>query len=137
MRRRSQGVFYTEVLVAVAIVAIAMLPAANAIYAGLRASESFSTTTAQHFAVTGRMEEVLAEPFSALSAAAAAAGSPATPTSYSDPLGPERRLVYLATFDVDNADADNDPFTGTEADVIWVRVEAEGAPGGLETLVAQ
>ncbi len=136
MRRQALGVFYTEVLVAVAIVAIAMLPAANAIYAGLRASASYTNTTTRHFVLTGRMEEVLAEPFSALSSAAAAAGGPATPTSYSDPPGPERRLVYLANFDVDNADADNDPFTGAETDVLWVRVEVEGAPGGLETLVA-
>ena len=134
MKRYVQGVLYAEVLVAVAIVAIAMVPATEAIYAGLRASESFADSTAQHFTLFGRMEELLAEPFSALDAAALTAGSSSVATTYSDPAGPARRLVYLAHYDADNADADNDPFTGTEADLLWLRVEMEGTNGALETL---
>lgn len=137
MKHYVQGVLYAEVLVAVAILAIAMVPATNAIYAGLRASDNFAGITAQHFSVAGRMEELLAEPFSALDAAALAAGSSSVATTYSDPVGPARRLVYLAHYDGDNADSDNDPFTGTEADLLWVRVEIEGTNGALETLTSQ
>ena len=137
MKRHARGALYAEVLVAVAIVAIALVPAADAIYAGLRSSEYFASSTDEHFVIVGRMEEVLAQPFAALEAAALAAGGPGIATTYSDPAGPGRRLVYLAYYDADDADADSDPFTGTEPDLLWVRVEIEGTSRGLETLLSQ
>lgn len=135
MKFYAQGVLYVEVLVAVAILAFALVPATNAIYAGLRSTEHFANTIVEHFEVMGRVEELRAEPFAALDAAALAAGSNTVATTYSDSPGIGRRLVYLARYDADNADADNDPFTGTEADVMWVRVTIEGTNRGLETLV--
>ena len=122
-------------LVAVAILALALVPATNALYAGLRSGEHFTDVTDRHFALLGRMDELRAEPFGALDAAAAAVGGKDLPTSYSDPSGPDRKLVYLARYDADNADKDNDPFTGAEADVLWLRVVIEGTDRALETLV--
>jgi voltage-gated potassium channel Kch len=130
-----QGMLYAEVLVAVAILALALVPATNALYAGLRSSEHFADAADAHFAMLGRMDELRAEPFGALDAAAAAVGSKGLPTSYSDPSGPNRKLVYLSRYDADNADKDNDPFTGVEADVLWLRVTIEGTDRALETLV--
>ena len=135
MRRHEQGILYAEVLVAVAILAMALVPATNAIYAGLRANEQFTNSTLGHFALMGRVEELRAEPFPALVAAALTAGDPNIATTYSDSPGAARRLVFLALYDADNADADNDPFTGAEADMMWVRVEIEGTSRGIETLV--
>jgi len=84
------------------------------------------------------MEELLAEPFSALEAAAVAAGAPTVETSYSEPAGPPGRLiVYLSLYDGDNADADDDPFTGTDPGLLWIRVEAEDTVHELQTVRAQ
>ena len=71
-------------------------------------------------------------------AAALAAGSPVAETSYSaSPGTPGRLVVYLSTWDGDNADADDDPFTGTDVGLLWIRVEVEGSVHDLHTLRAR
>jgi hypothetical protein len=137
MSIRMTGALYAEALVAVAILALAMVPATNAIHAALQSSQQFVTNTTDHFSVMGRMAELSAEPYASLDAAATTAGSWKVATSYSDGSGPSRRLVYLSLYDIDNADGDDNPFTGTEPDVIWIRVEIEGSIRGLETLITQ
>lgn len=137
MKSHTQGMLYAEVLVAVALLALALVPATNALYAGLRSTEHYVGATEAHFELLGRMETLRAEPFGALDAAAEAAGKENVPTSYSDPSGPNRKLVYLSRYDADNADKDNDPFTGVEADVLWLRVAIEGTDRALETLVTR
>ena len=88
-----------------------------------------------HFQITARLEQLLTEPFADLETAAIAAGGPTIETSYSDAPGPPGRLlVFLSHYDGDNADADNDPFTGTDPDLMWVRVEAEGTIYDLQTI---
>jgi hypothetical protein len=58
------------------------------------------------------------------------------PAPYSDSAGTKsRRLVYLARFDGDNADADNNPFTGTDSGLLWVRVTIEDSPRALQTVI--
>ncbi|MBI5446002.1 MAG: hypothetical protein HY900_32915, partial [Deltaproteobacteria bacterium] len=54
----------------------------------------------------------------------------AVPSSYSAPL----ISVYLARYDADNADGDNDPLTGGDSGLLWVKVTYAGRPGGLETV---
>ncbi len=46
----------------------------------------------------------------------------------------DRRLVFIANYDGDNADTDNDPFTGTDPGLLWVRVEIEGSVAALQAL---
>ena len=96
------------------------------------------------------MEQVLAEPHSALILAAAEAGNAMTPSSYSDaPLSPQRSLVFLGLYDADDKDGDKDPFTVPDPDLdadnnpftnytglIWVRVEIEGSIVHVESLSA-
>ncbi len=86
-----------------------------------------------------RMEDVLAESFTALDAAAMAAGDEMTPSSYSDAAGgPDRVLVFLSRYDADDADGNGDPFdAGMDEGVLWVRVAVENTPYDLTTLVAQ
>jgi len=36
-----------------------------------------------------------------------------------------------------NADGDNDLYTGSTANLIWIRVETEGTAQGIETLVSR
>lgn len=81
------------------------------------------------------MEQLLAEAPASLDAAAQAAGAPTTPTSYSDAPGtPDRRLVFLARYDLDNADGDGNPFTGGDAGLIWVRVAIKNQVIALESV---
>jgi hypothetical protein len=82
------------------------------------------------------MEEVLARSFAELAAEEVAAGG--APSAYSDGAGaPDRRLVLLSRYDGDNADGDDDPFTGKDAGLLWVRVEIEGTDHVLETLTGR
>ena len=43
----------------------------------------------------------------------------------------------LSLYDGDNLDADNDPFTGTEADLLWIRLDIEDSVHTLETIRAR
>jgi type II secretory pathway pseudopilin PulG len=126
-----------EVLVAMALLAVLLVPTMRALQTGIVGADVHSDIAASHFRLTSRLEELLAEPFVDLSDAAIAAGAPTTATSLSDVAGPPGRLlVYLSLYDGDNADADSDPFTGTDADLLWIRVDIEDTVHTLETIRA-
>ena len=132
---RQHGGSYIEVLVAAALVTVSLVPAMQALRTSSVGATVHEESVQHHYLLLGRMEELLAEPFASLETEAAAAGDPSTPTSYSDAGGtPNRRLVFLSPYDGDNADADDDPFTGTDDGLIWVRVEIEGTVQALESL---
>jgi type II secretory pathway pseudopilin PulG len=133
--RRQSGFSYVEILVAMSLIAVALVPAMNALRAGVSATTVQETQLTLHYTLTGRMEQVLAEPFAALSNAAGVAGDEKTPSSYSDTAGSNPRvLVYLSRYDMDNADADGNVFTGGDDGILWVRVAIEGTPLDLQTL---
>jgi type II secretory pathway pseudopilin PulG len=130
------GFSYVEVLVAMTLIAVALIPAMNALRVGVSAASVHEQETVRSFALTGRMEQVLSQSFADLDAAAATAGSATVPTTYSDLAGTEDRLiVYIAGYDADNADADGNPFTGVDARVLWVQVVIENTRHALTTLV--
>ncbi|MBT8122841.1 MAG: hypothetical protein KJO10_09925 [Gammaproteobacteria bacterium] len=135
------GIAYIEVLVAIVLIVVALVPAMEALRPGVVGAAIHENRLADHYQLAGRMETLLAEPFTDLAAAAAAAGNETTPTTYSDtvthPDGRQiTRNVFLSRYDADNADADNDPFTGTEDDLLWIRVEIAGSANGLESLLS-
>jgi hypothetical protein len=121
------------------LIAILLVPAIDAMHTGIRGGELHAVQAVQHGRLTGRMEHVLAESFAVLAGEADAAGSPTVPvTAYSDAAGTKDRvLVYLARYDGDDADADGDPFTGTDEDLLWVRVAMEDTPDAIESLVTR
>jgi hypothetical protein len=137
-------------MVATAIIAIALVPAIEALHTGVLGTEIYETSTTDQYSALGKMEEVLAEPHSKLTLAAANAGDASTPSSYSDaPATPVRSLVFLGLYDADDEDGDNDPFTvpdpNLDADnnpftnytgLIWVRVEIEGSVTFVDSLSA-
>lgn len=132
---RQAGLSYIEVLIAVVIIAMSVIPATDALRNAMKVAESDSQATINHYRLISKMEEVLADPFSTVSARVAGIS---TATSYSDTAGStDRRLVFISRYDGDNADADDDPFTGTEADLLWVRVEIEGTATALQALKAE
>lgn len=131
-RRHQRGISYVEVLIAVVIVAATVVPATTAIRGAMDTASADVESTAIHYRMFGRLEEVLAEPFSVVSQQSA---DESTPSAYSDSAGTtDRRLVYISHYDGDNADSDNDPFTGADADLLWIRVEIEGTAGFLQAL---
>lgn len=124
--RHQSGISYVELLVAVVIIAISVGPISSALQTSMQVASADLNATANHYQLVSKLESVLAESFSSLSAATLGA---TTPSSYSDAVAtPNRQLVYIAEYDADNADTDNNPFTGVEADMLWIRVEVEGYP---------
>jgi len=139
--RNMVGITYVEVLIATVLIVITLVPALEALQPGIAGSGIHETQTEDHYRLVAKLEEVLAESFADLDDAATAAGNATTPTTYSDsvtyPDGRQiTRNVFLSRYDGDNVDADNDPFTGTDDDLLWVRVEIAGSALGVETLTS-
>jgi hypothetical protein len=137
---RQTGISYIEVLIAVLLIAVSLIPMMDAMRGAAESSGSHEDAAVRHAHLLAKMEIVLAEPYSSLENAAIAAGmggdSWYAPSTYSDPSGAgSRRLVFLSLYDGDNADSDANPFTGVDGDLMWVRTEIEGTPVAVETLV--
>ena len=132
---RQTGASYVEVLIAALLIIISLAPMTSALRGAGDSADVFADATAQQLRLTAKLEEVLAEPFSVL---AAAAGDEDKASSFSDEKGvDDRRIVYLSAYDGDNADSDDDPFTGTDAGLIWIKVEVEGTELQVESLVSK
>ena len=139
---RMTGFSYVEVLIAVVLIVIALVPALDALIPGVAGSGIHETIAEDHYQLTGRLEQILVEPYGQLNSAAVAAGSPTTPTTYSDVFTYANgrqitRNVFLSRYDADNADADDDPFTGTDDGLLWVRVAIAGTGIAIESLVSE
>lgn len=139
---RMDGFSYVEVLIAVVLIVIALVPALDALIPGVAGSGIHETIAEDHYQLTGRLEQVLVEPYGQLNSAANAAGGPTTPTTYSDIYtyanGRQiNRDVFIARYDADNADADDDPFTGADDGLLWVRVAIAGTGMSIESLVSE
>lgn len=134
-RRFENGLTLVEVLVSVSLLAVLLVPAIHALHTGFVGAEAHADHSRNHYRLVSRIETVLAESYGSLEAAAA---GQSTPSSYSDAAGPpDRLLVYIAAYDADNADTDNDPFTGTESDVLWIRVAIQGSVQDLVSLATR
>lgn len=144
---RQHGFSYIEVLVAVTLISIALVPALDALSSGIMSADIHQLLTTQHYQRLSKMEQLQTEDFMDLLVSAKTAGNKTTASSYSDAVGTSnRRLVYLALYDADanpftitdpNTDADNDPYTGSTSNLLWLRVETEGNPQALETLISR
>ena len=138
---RMTGLTYVEVLVATLLIVTTLVPALEALQPGIAGTGIHETLSEDNYQLIARLEEVLAEPFVDLDDAGTAAGNATTPTSYSDvftyPDGRQvARNVFLARYDGDNADTDNDPFTGTDDGLLWLRVEMAGPALSMEILTS-
>ena len=132
------GLSYVEVLIAVVLLGVSLVPAMEALTTGIQASGVNESHITQHFYLQAKFEEVLAQKFSYLKTEAKAVASPTVATAYSDsPGSADRRLVYLSLYDGDNKDADNDPFTGMDQNLIWVRATIENSNHVFESLTAK
>ncbi len=135
--RREAGLSYVEVLVATLLIAIALVPMMEALGPGLQGAQIHRDRAEVHFVLAGKLEEVLAEPFEDLDAAATAAGDYKVATGYSDAAATVPHEVFIWRYDVDNADGDNDVFTGGEDDILWIRVATADSATDLQTLLSR
>jgi len=137
------GFTMLEVTLAMVILAICLLPALESLRASLTLlGQQEESLSQDNYALLAKAEEILAQPFADLASAATAAGSPTTPTSFSDVLttGDGRQLsreVYLWPLDGDNADLDNDPFTGTDSGILYLKVALANSPLVYETIATK
>ena len=130
-----KGFSYIEVLVATVLIAVTLVPALQALEGALAGSKIHEDSSTQYYFLQSKLEETLAKSFDELNTAAVAAGSATVATNFSDAIGvSNRRVVYLSKYDADNVDADNNPFTGVDDDLLWVRVEIENTSLSFETL---
>jgi len=130
------GLSYVEVLLAVVLLAVCLVPVLESLQPAVLGTSVSETHVQNQLRMQSRFEEVMAESFSALEAAATAAGSPTVATGYSDAPGTEDRLlVYIGAYDGDNDDGDDNPFSDTDADLLWVRVAMENSGHVRESLV--
>ena len=132
------GISYVEALIAVTVLGLALVPALESLQIAFTGSAVQETVVLWQQQLATRMEDALAESFASLEDAAQAAGNETTPSSYSDAAGGvDRTLVFLSRYDGDNADADDNPFTGTDDGLLWIRVAIENTPYDLTMLVAR
>lgn len=131
-RRQQAGISYAEVVAAMLILSLTAMPALDALTSAMQSAGTQASMSDDMDHLSSRLEELLTEPYASLSAAAAGTS---TASSYSDSSGAtRRRLVFIAAYDGDNADTDDDPFTGTDSDILWLRVELENTRYSLQAL---
>ena len=140
MKQRQSGFSYVEVLIATLLIVIMLVPALDAMQSGIQGSGIHTQLAQNQYRMISKLEQTLALPFAELLEQADLVADPTVliPAPYSDAAGTEsRRLVFLARYDGDNADADNDPFTGTDTGLLWVRVTIENSFRSLETVIVE
>jgi type II secretory pathway component PulJ len=137
-KKQERGFTYMEVIVAVLLLSLLLLPAMNTVRESIGVSKAQKSLIGNTYALFSKMEYVMVQPYESLLLAATAAGGATNPTSFSDPVAtPGRRLVFLALYDADNGDSDNNPFTGGDSGLLWIKVELEGESLNMESLVSQ
>ena len=124
------GFSYVEVLIAALIVALALNTLSDAVITSGQSTQLSQQTIERYYRVLQMHERVLAQSYSALDAEAVALADPNAASSYSDGT----TAVYLSRYDGDNADDDSNPFTGVDANLLWVAAEDIASGYKLETL---
>jgi hypothetical protein len=127
-----------EVLIATLLIVILLVPALDAMQSGIQGSGVHIELARNNYRMIAKLEETLSRPFAELQAQADAAGDSTVliPPPYSDPSGTtDRRRVFIARYDGDNADTDDDEFTGVDHGLLWIRVKINKTNYDIRTLV--
>lgn len=129
--RYARGISYVEVVVATAVLAIGLVPALDALQAGIVGGAVHASEIQTSQRLRDKMEEVLARPFGNLYALTYATGGnqpTAVQAELSDPTGSAgRRIVNL--YRVDAASP-----SSADTGLLRIRVAYESGAGAIETL---
>ena len=136
MRCRQSGVSYVEILIATLLITIALVPMMEALQPGLQGTQVNRQQSEIHFTLKGKLESVLAEPFTDLDAAASAAGAATIATSYSDLGATVPHQLFIWRYDIDDADNDGNVYTGVESDILWLRIASVDGSYSIQTLLS-
>ncbi|MFB3104929.1 MAG: hypothetical protein ACE1ZA_08375 [Pseudomonadales bacterium] len=133
-----RGFSYVEVLISIILIVLTLIPAMEALVPAIQGVSVHEAVATEHYRLRAKLEETTAQPFANLASEAIALGDPTILSPlYSDPVATQnRRLVYLAHIDGDNADGDDDPFTGTENTLLWIKVSVDGDHRVIESVVS-
>lgn len=131
------GFSYVEVMIATVLMAITLAPALEALQSGIATAREQQTAAATRYRIQSLFEEVLSQSFDELEAEAKAKNNPNLASVFSDSSGDDQRKVYLSNYDGDNADSDDDGFTGMDDDLLWVKIEITDVAYTLETLISR
>jgi type II secretory pathway pseudopilin PulG len=131
--RPPYGFSYAEILLAVVLLGILLVPALQSLSDAIAGNAS--GVTARQIKLRSKMEEVLSVPFTTLYTAASTTSTTAINTTYSDAAGQaDRRVVVLYRYDTaTNTLSTND----TGLIYISVYFEAEGSGNALSTLTGR
>ncbi len=151
---RQSGLSYVEILLAVVLLAVALVPALQAVQTGIQSATIHEEISVQNFSLMSKMQAMRANKFYNLIISADDAGGFGLASDYSDPAGQkDRLLVYLSYYDADDedgdsnvftiidpdSDGDGNPYTSIDPDppisLIWVRVAVEATEHELTTLI--
>ena len=118
------GYAYLEVLIAALVLSIALVSASDALREVVRHTQQVRTLMQTNYSAQALLETVLTKPYTTLAAELSVTAPEAS--SFSDPVAtPQRRIIYILPFDADNADADDNHFSGAESHMIRVQVVSE------------
>lgn len=131
-----RGFAYIEVLVAVVLLGVLLVPAMEALSTGIRGNSA--ALAARQLNLRNKMETVLSQPFSAIYAQTYLGGGNTTTsvsTTYSDAAGSiDRRLVVFYRYS-----ATTGALTASDTGLLFVSVyyEADGPSTALNTLAGK
>ena len=117
-------------MVALVLIAMALVPALNALQIDTRGAPTLVTIAARDALLRAKMEEVLAKPFDTVNAETFLSGGNTTTsvsTALSDAAGPDRRIVILYR-------TDGSAVSSSDTGLVRVRVAWEAGGTALESL---
>lgn len=131
-----RGFAYVEVLLSVLLTAILLVPALQALTGAIAGSSA--SLTARQFALRGKLEEALSQPFGKLYAQTYLAGgntASSVSVTFSDLAGStDRRVLVLYRFD-----AATGALSANDTGLLYLSAyyEADGSGGALNTLAGR
>jgi Tfp pilus assembly protein PilV len=130
-RAVAQGFAYVEVLVALVLVVVALVPALEALQSGVHASREAGGVASKDALLRAKMEEALARPFDELNAQTFLVGGNTTASvsaALSDASGAaDRRVVILYR-------SDGSALSSADTGLLRLRVAYEAGGLALETM---
>jgi prepilin-type N-terminal cleavage/methylation domain-containing protein len=143
-QRRDHGFSYVEVLIAIVIIAVCLVPALDALRDGVRAAGPELDYTKNQQRLKSCFEVILAKSFATLDTAALAANSScssvaadtldASCAAVPDPLQPHPDPLLVTVFRYDGSPPIACVPTGTDTGLLWIKVAIEGSSLSLDTL---